>query len=417
MYCPLQWMKEQGIASVRLPISYYHFIPGHPDPNVQAMMKGTEYEFFAPIYQSAFNCIRRTIEKAAQYEIGVLIDLHAAPGGQNSDGHSGLSGGKANFYNSVNMKKTTLILRAIVDTFGQMENVTGLELINEPQDNCKLADWYKEVIKQVHQNTASPNIPLILGDCWNTSKYTSLIVSNNEVAAPVILDHHLYRCFTPGDCHKSAAHHAADIEPGKNGPTDNFLRDSSFKLGKNLIIGEWSAALNPGSFQGQEGHKKELQQAWARAQLSAFNQHCAGHFFWTLKKEGNTDVGWCLYSAIERDILPLGLGRPRQGMDIDKLEERGRQELENNYKGHVDYWNQHAKGKQMHHEFYRDGFAQIYKDCVEFYRWCGDEIGFTSQWVKVRTNSHSQEKGGQGDWEFRDGGNKAIECFLRALWS
>lgn len=410
-------MKGQGITTVRLPISYYHFLPGHPDPTVQGLIKGTEYESFATIYQSAFNCIQRTIEKAAQYEIGVLIDLHAAPGAQNSDGHSGLSNGKANFYNSTNMKKTASILRAIVDTYGKMENVTGVELINEPQDNCKLTDWYKEVIKQLHRETSCPTLPLILSDCWNTNKYAEIITSTNQAAAPVILDHHLYRCFTSQDCHKSAAHHAADIEPGKNGPTEHFLHESCHKLDKNIIIGEWSAALNPGSFHSQEGNKHQLQRVWARAQLGAFNQHCAGQFFWTLKKEGNTDVGWCLYSAIERDILPLGLGRPQQGVDIGQLEERGRQELESNYKGHVDYWSKNAKGKEMYHENYREGFTQIYKDCIDFYRWCGDEIGFSPQWVKQRNSSHSQDKGNEGEWEFRDGGNKAIECFLQALWS
>jgi glucan 1,3-beta-glucosidase len=407
-------MKGQGITTVRLPISYYHFLPGHFDGAVRSLMKGTEYEQFAQIYRSAFACIERTIQKAAQYEIGVLIDLHAAPGAQNTDGHSGLSNGKANFYNDANMSKTLSILKAIVETFGGTENVTAIELINEPQHNGRLADWYKDAIN--HLRTTS-NIPIVLGDCWNPTKYRELI-KDEEQTGTLILDHHYYRCFTPQDCSKSAAHHAAEIQPGKNGPAFGHLKEHSSKLNKNIIIGEWSAALNPGSLKDCGNDKKKHQMEWARAQLNAFNDQCAGHFFWTLKKEGHTDVGWCLYSAIEQGILPSGLGRPRNGVDISQLEEKGRRSLEENYQGHVKYWNQHNGGKQMHHEKYRDGFAQLYKDCIDFYRSCGDEIGFGPHWVACRAAAHSRDSGSKdGEWEFHHGGNMAITCFLGALWS
>ncbi|UZJ52342.1 hypothetical protein CBS101457_001662 [Exobasidium rhododendri] len=412
-----QWMQNQGISTVRLPISYYHFLPGHPDKDVRSLMKDTEYESFAAIYQSAFACIQRTIEKAKEHRIGVLIDLHAAPGGQNGDGHSGLSNGKADFYHRSNMKNTSSILCAIVNMFGSMENVTGVELINEPQDNGKLMDWYKDVIGQLRSDCKDINIPLYFGDCWNPQKYGQVIESHKGGAGPLILDHHFYRCFTPQDCHKSAAQHTDEIRPDQNGSAYQQLSSMSSQVQKSIIIGEWSAALNPGSLQNCGNDQKGHQRSWARAQLSAFNEQCGGYFYWTLKKEGATDVGWCFYSAIENDILPSGLGRPRSNINLDQLQQHMQQEGENNYNGHVDYWSKNSKGKTMHHEKYRDGFTQLTKDCVDFYRTSGEEIGFVGLWVAQRASAHSQEHGQDGEWEFIHAGTKAVECFQRGLQS
>jgi glucan 1,3-beta-glucosidase len=408
-------MKSQGITAVRVPISYYHFLPGHPDKSVQHLMKGTEYESFANIYQSAFSSIQQTIQRAAEHDIGVLIDLHAAPGGQNGEGHSGLSGGKADFYNRSNMRNTISILKAVINTFGSTENVIGVELINEPQDNGKLADWYKDAIKELRTDSASPHLPLYLGDCWNPNKYSQVINSHKGKAGALVLDHHYYRCFTPQDCGKSAAQHAAEIEPSQNGSAYGSLCNTSSQLQQSVVIGEWSAALNPGSLKDCGGDKKGHQRNWARAQLNAYNAQCGGHFFWTLKKEGAKDVGWCLYSAIEEDILPSGLGKPRGGIDLNQVEQNLKQQGKSNYDGHVEYWNKNSGGKPMHHEKYRDGFDQLLNDCLAFYRISGEVIGFVGLWVGQRAASHSQEHGSENEWEFVHGGNKAVELFTNCI--
>lgn len=409
-------MKNQGITTIRLPVSYYHFLPGHPDRRTRTLIEGTEYEPSAKIYESAFKSIERTIEMALRYEIGVLIDLHAAPGAQNSEGHSGLSTGKANFYNKTNMTKTIAILRSIIDTFSKYDNVMGVELINEPQDNGQLADWYKEAISSLRRESDDSRIPLVIGDCWNMQRYADVIASFDGNAGPMILDHHLYRCFTTQDCQTSAEQHAANIHPRSKGHWYKLLCSVSSQLQQGIIIGEWSAALNPGSLQNCKGHEKEHQRAWARAQLDAFNAQCGGHFFWTLKKEGAPDIGWCLYSAIEQDIVPSGLGRPNSGVDLALLEHKGIEMCENNFNDHVQYWNQNGGGGKMDHERYRDGFRQMFKDCVAFYGSCSEEIGFSGQWIMQRAKAHSQAKGSrENEWEFIHGATKANNCFKAIL--
>lgn len=414
-------MRSQGITSVRLPISYYHFLPGHPDKKVASLLADTEYERFGNIYRPALQYIRTAVEKAAQHGIGVLIDLHAAPGGQNSEGHSGLSGGRADFFHhSRNMTKTIQILCALIDFFAPYPNVIGVELLNEPHNDGKLADWYKQAIATVRRETKHPHLPLYLGDCWEMQKYAGLISIYSNQAGPLLMDHHHYRCFTPQDHQTSAAQHAQALHPHSSGPWLQELGGQiSPQLLKGVVIGEWSAALNPASLRGCHGREKEAQAAWANAQLNAFNMHCAGHFFWTLKKEGSTDVGWCLYSAIEQGVLPSGLGRYQgRSVDLGKLQRRRQEECEANYRGHVQYWSQNSNGATMHHDKYRDGFNQVYKDCLAFYQSSQEEIGLSGQWVQQRARAHSQQhNSAEGEWEFVHGGQQAISCFIGALWS
>lgn len=379
-------------------------------------MKGTEFEPFTAIYCNAFACIQQVIDKAAQHDIGVLIDLHAAPGSQNGEHHSGLPTKRADFFNdSKHRSKTISILSAMVNTFACKENVIGIELLNEPKNDEKLARWYKEAISQLRiQCMQQYHLPLIIGDCWEPDKYTCVIREQRGASGPIILDHHLYRCFSPSDHNKAARQHAGEVHCDGQGPSYKMLCQASSALQSGIIIGEWSAALNPASL--RDGDHREQQKEWAYAQLYAYSKQCAGHYFWTLKKEGPTDVGWCLYSAIEQGVLPSGLGRSDPSRDLAQLQQRGHDACNTNYNGHCDYWQKNGGGKEMHHERYRDGFQQIFKDCIDFYRHDGDEIGLNGYWVESKALAYmaavNDDRGKKtADWEFVHGGLKAIECF------
>ena len=70
-----QWMASIGINTVRLPLGYWHLPTEHT--------AGTAYESVGHIYQGAWSRVIRTVAMAADHGIGVLIDLHGAPGSQN----------------------------------------------------------------------------------------------------------------------------------------------------------------------------------------------------------------------------------------------------------------------------------------------------------------------------------------------
>lgn len=407
-YTRSQWLASHGINTVRLPIGYFHVLPGHPDPSVRKLMDGTEYEKYAAAYEGAWSRIERAIKTAGQHGIGVLVDLHAAPGAQNTDDHSGLNTGKAEMWDgfsaSKNQKRTIAILTALAQSVSQYDNVVGLELLNEPKNSNRLQGFYSDAIKAI-QSAGGPaaSLPLYIGDSWDLNHYSSWAASQSNASLFLVVDHHLYRCFTKEDHSTSASEHARRVHPTANGPTCNMLRGSSSKLGGSLIIGEWSSALNPGSLQGQ--NQEAAQKEWGHAQLAQYTSTLGGNYYWTLKKEGGQDSGWCLYTAIEKGVIPGDVGRPRSGASADFQAAHDQA-----HGAHTNYWNNN--GAPGDHAQFSQGFHQGWKDAAAFWNASQSLIGFAGQWSKVRTEAWKRSGGdAKTAWEFEHGAQQAIAAF------
>lgn len=56
-------------------IGYYHLVAAIPD-----VVKGTDFERVASVFQNAWPRIQNAIDTAGRYGIGVLLDLHCAAG-------------------------------------------------------------------------------------------------------------------------------------------------------------------------------------------------------------------------------------------------------------------------------------------------------------------------------------------------
>lgn len=69
------YLQSIGINTVRLPIGYWSLGP--------LFMIGTAFESVSAVYENSWNRVLRAISMAEKYGIGVLVDLHGAPGSQN----------------------------------------------------------------------------------------------------------------------------------------------------------------------------------------------------------------------------------------------------------------------------------------------------------------------------------------------
>lgn len=429
----LQWMVDHGINTIRIPIGYFHFLAGHPNEQVRALMQGTHFQNYAQVYQGAYSRIQRAIESAAGRNVGVLVDLHGAPGGQNADGHCGVAGGKAALWNSRDdQQKTIDILKAMAAEYSCFENVVGLELINEPKNSGRLQGFYDEAIAQIR--SVSPEaaaLPLYLGDAWDTNHYTGYVGQRAASDNFLVCDYHLYRCFTPQDHRTRCEDHAHKLHPGTSphpankdgcGETTAWLQDMSHRCGGSLIIGEWSAALNPSSLHhlGNEDQQQPAKAEYAHNQWKSYDKFCAGYFFWTLKKEGGPDTGWGFYSAVERGVLPRHLD-PHRGRrkPIHELQGARQGAQDGALAGHAGYWDKQNGGPYEHWRF-AQGFSLAWNDSIEFMKADeSNEIGFIGQWQKTRTAAHAQAKG-QGSnmiWEFEHGYNQGLSAFRSVLYA
>ncbi|KAJ1030487.1 hypothetical protein NDA16_001396 [Ustilago loliicola] len=428
----LQWMVDHGINTVRIPVGYFHFLAGHPNEQVRALLQGTDFEKYAQVYQGAYTRIQRAIESAAGRNVGLLVDLHGAPGGQNADSHCGVSGGKAALWDSRgDQQKTIEILKAMALEYSRFENVVGLELINEPKNSGKLQGFYDEAIGQIRSvSPEAASLPLYLGDAWDTNHYTGYVGQRAAGNNFLVCDYHLYRCFTPEDHKARCEDHARKLHPGTSphpankdgcGETAGWLQSMSHRCGGSLIIGEWSAALNPSSLHhlGGEDQQRQAKAEYAHNQWKSYDKFCAGYFFWTLKKEGGPDTGWGFYSAVERGVLPQHLD-PHRGRrkPIQELEGARQGAQDSALSSHAGYWDKQNGGPYEHWRF-AEGFNLAWNDSIEFLKADeSNEIGFIGQWQKMRTTAHAQVKG-QGSkmiWEFEHGYTQGLSAFRTALY-
>lgn len=302
------------------------------------MLKGTDFEGLDHVYQGAWRRIAHALATANRYGLGVLLgeflyasarafvgvstsdqlyrlaDLHAAPGKQNRDAHAGTSG-EPRFYTKANMSHTIHVLSVLVAHVNgcanshkpPLHNIIGIELLNEPQQDPALEHWYLDAMHTLR--SADPSVPIYIGDSWATDQYAGFIEAHAERVPFTVLDHHLYRCFTAEDGNTPVAQHTQHLrDPGAETP--QMLARVSQKLeaaGGALIIGEWSGALNPGSLHGV-GDEHRARTGFIAAQLALFEQHCAGYFFWTFKRQQPGDSGWSLRDAVGSGVFPSSLG-------------------------------------------------------------------------------------------------------------
>lgn len=181
----------------------------------------------------------------------------------------------------------------------------GLELLNEPVNTPKLEKWYNTTLSEVRA-VAGKDFPIYAGDAWNTDTYAHWVGKRDDF---VVLDHHLYRCFTDEDKAMNGDQHAQKLRTQFQGA---FAGQCGAAKG-SVVVGEWSASLDPKALHNgmPDSEKDRQRREFVRAQLELFENHAAGYWYWTYKKGDGWDAGWSARNAAQAEILPSWVGSPR----------------------------------------------------------------------------------------------------------
>lgn len=144
-------------------------------------------------------------------------------------------------------------------------------------------------------------------DAWDTQWYAQWVGKRDDF---VVLDHHLYRCFTDKDNGMNGDQHAQDLRGGFAG---TFGEQSGQAKGQ-LVVAEWSASLSPNGIGNlpageQDRHRREFVQA----QLELYEKNTGGWWFWTLKTAEAWNAGWSARNAGQAEILPEWVGETKSG--------------------------------------------------------------------------------------------------------
>ena len=204
-----------------------------------------------------------------------------------------------------------------------LPNFVGIELLNEPapgQHTPELKRWYSDAIRSLR--AIDPGLPIVIGDSWQTDEFADHLF--HKADPHLILDHHLYRCFTQEDIDTLAYDHAGRLWD-LNGVMRRCFSNVTDKLesvGCDLIVGEWSGALNPKSLDPLP-NKHHARSQFIQAQVDLYDQYCAGNFFWTYKKQWEGDNGWSFRDVVRADLFPKSIGlRLKRPLEHHSREER-----------------------------------------------------------------------------------------------
>lgn len=270
------WIAAHGLNAVRLPVGYWVF--------------GDEAPFVG-----AIQYVDRAFEWAAQHKLGILLDLHGAPGSQNGHDHSGIMG-DIRWNEPANMTKSLKVIERLATRYKGNSALIGIELVNEPAwENGKkhLCQYYEHGYEIVRKHCGT-DVAVVMSDAFHPKRWKRVMRSPKYQNKQ--LDIHLYQLYGRRDKKLSLAGHLAMTASKWLG----LIR----KVQKQwpVIVGEWSVALQPATFEGyDEAAKDAAIRAYGAAQLATF-EHADGWFYWTYRTEYGGP--WSYRASVEKGWLP-----------------------------------------------------------------------------------------------------------------
>jgi aryl-phospho-beta-D-glucosidase BglC (GH1 family) len=242
-------------------------------------------EIYPKYYTNAWSSVKNLVKTASDQDMGVLLDLHALPGGANADSHSGTSSKEVSLWKSSSARKqaTDCILfiaeEAVADEqFGN--GLVGIQIVNEAKYKAPgMFEWYDSVLDSVTK--VNQDIPVYVSDVWDLGPALSWTQKRNGKGKgnPVVVDTHKYFCFGGPN---------ADLNPKeiieKKVP-ELFTRvDVSPSKLTSVVVGEWSCVLGEKAW-GKVGKEERgpLTKKYGLAQSRRWFEKTGGSFFWTWK--------------------------------------------------------------------------------------------------------------------------------------
>ncbi|USP78533.1 glycoside hydrolase family 5 protein [Curvularia clavata] len=403
-------------TTVRLPIGYYD-LPG------AVFTKGTPFEPYAEVYTGAWYSIRTLIQRLRARSIGVLIDLHALPGGANAQEHSGTNSGHAGFWCSPTCRSLGVrCCQFIAEDTKAGAEIAGIQLVNEAEwESERMYEWYDECIGAI--SAIDPAMPVVISDGWNVEKAIDWSLQKNSIYSdqcPVVVDTHYYWAFTDEDKAKSPQQiiHEAGTKLGQLDGKEGSVHDRG---AVQVIVGEYSCVMTEDSWaKGGGVPKEELVKQFGQAQSRRYQERAGGSFFWTWKMDWMPGGEWGFKAKTEEgSIVPPNYAtmtaEQRHG-SIEKAQHERAELFQKAFQEHVSYWSGVDPNGQYEHEKYEHGWQVGYQDALAFFEGRdtrGDKIGMLELWVLKRI----RESGYRGGftWLFEQGLRKGVHDCYSAL--
>ncbi len=249
--------------------------------NINALRIPVGYWIFGDIdnFPATVNYLDKAFQLAAKYNMHILIDLHAVMGSQNGWDHSAKAGDINWHKDNKNVDQTLNVIKLLAKRYSKSESLWGIELVNEPHPSIPIdflngfyLDGY-EVVREI----CTDNVAVVFSDSyrpWNWHGFMTDPKYKN-----VIMDMHLYQCFSPIDKKMLVLEHFEKTKNEWGNLTDTIIKD------RQVICGEWSMVLDGESLIYLTNLEKDHAiKQYCHEQLKIFDKLTAS-FYWTYKTE------------------------------------------------------------------------------------------------------------------------------------
>ena len=141
----IQLLSRAGFNTVRVPLHYGLFVAQH-DP------LGADSNQVMRFEGPGWALLDHLVEWCREAGLKVIIDLHAAPGGQTGVNHDDGTGFPLVFYVPRDLRRTEALWREIASRYADNTTVLGYELLNEPISTYNDEDLLNSGLEDVYRH-------------------------------------------------------------------------------------------------------------------------------------------------------------------------------------------------------------------------------------------------------------------------
>jgi glucan 1,3-beta-glucosidase len=319
------WLKSAGINAVRLPVGHWLFGKDYP-------YHRSYQEARYPFVEGGLAIVDKVFEWAGEFDLRVVLDLHAAPGCQNGFDNGGILDVCEWHTSEEYIEHSLALLERLAERYGDQPTLHGIETLNEPRWDIPtdlLKRFNLEAYRRIRRHCPPERVTVVFHDGFRNFREYAGFLQEPEFRN-VALDIHRYQCFMDYDTSLDIFGHIRKSAGEWRDEADEIIRESGYQV----YCGEWSLGLDLRVVslwaEGPFNHALEemdlfqmsaAYRGYASAQVLTFEKY-AGWFFWTYRTE--TTPEWCYRDCVDQGFFP-NMGQPEQFSGIRGTLERAKQ--------------------------------------------------------------------------------------------
>jgi glucan 1,3-beta-glucosidase len=318
------WLRRAGINAVRLPLGHWLFGKDYP----YHRSYGEERH---PFVVGGLDIVDQVFAWAKEFDLRVILDLHAAPGCQNGFDNGGILGVCEWHTKEEYLEHSLNVLERLAQRYADHPSLHGIEALNEPRWDIPtdlLKRYTLAAYHRIRRHCPPERVTVVFHDGFRDFReYAGFL--QEPGFRNVAIDIHRYQCFSREDIDMDIFGHIRKSAFDLRDEADAIIRES----GLQVYCGEWSLGLDlkvvslwaEGPFNHALDAMDEFQMAaayrgYASAQLLTFEKY-DGWFFWTYRTE--TTPEWCFRNCVDQGFI-ADLGNTEQMTGIRAMLQRAR---------------------------------------------------------------------------------------------